>query len=101
MLLLTKVFEHITLHSAPKALKLYGIEDDEYEVGKQSMFDCIHEMRTRIMTSPKFTGERILGAILFEDTMNREINGVSTAEFLWNEKKVVSVQACYGFSSTE
>ncbi|KAL7509637.1 hypothetical protein ACHAXN_006579 [Cyclotella atomus] len=75
--------------STPKALKLYGIKDDAYEVGKVSMYDCIHKMRTRIMTSPKFNGDRILGAILFEDTMNREINGVPTAEFLWKEKNVV------------
>lgn len=75
--------------STPKALKLYGIKDDAYEVGKESMYDCIHKMRTRIMTSPKFNGDRILGAILFEDTMNREINGVPTAEFLWKEKNVV------------
>lgn len=75
--------------TAPKALRLYGIKDEEYEVGKPSMFDCIHKMRTRIMTSPKFNGDRILGAILFEDTMNRTINGVPTAEFLWKEKNVV------------
>lgn len=75
--------------STPKALKLYGIKEDEYEVGKPSMYDCIHKMRTRIITSPKFNGERIMGAILFEDTMNREINGVPTAEFLWKEKNVV------------
>lgn len=54
------------------------------------MFDCIHKMRTRIMTSPSFNGNRIMGAILFEDTMNREINGVPTTEFLWKEKNVVS-----------
>lgn len=75
--------------STPKALKLYGINEDEYEVGKPSMYDCIHKMRTRIMTSPSFNGNRIMGAILFEDTMNREINGVPTAEFLWKEKNVV------------
>ncbi len=75
--------------TAPKALRLYGIKEDEYEVGKPSMFDCIHKMRTRIITSPKFNGDRILGAILFEDTMNREINGVPTAKYLWEEKKIV------------
>lgn len=53
------------------------------------MFDCIHKMRTRIITSPKFNGDRILGAILFEDTMNRDIEGVPTAEYLWKEKKIV------------
>mmetsp|Transcript_10854 Transcript_10854/g.23218 ORF Transcript_10854/g.23218 Transcript_10854/m.23218 type:complete len:303 (+) Transcript_10854:372-1280(+) len=75
--------------STPKALTLYGIKEGEYEVGKPSMFDCIHKMRTRIITSPKFNGDRILGAILFEDTMNREIEGVPTAEYLWKEKKIV------------
>eukprot|EP00581_Thalassiosira_minuscula_P014336 CAMPEP_0183729644 /NCGR_PEP_ID=MMETSP0737-20130205/30809_1 /TAXON_ID=385413 /ORGANISM="Thalassiosira miniscula, Strain CCMP1093" /LENGTH=310 /DNA_ID=CAMNT_0025961885 /DNA_START=27 /DNA_END=959 /DNA_ORIENTATION=+ len=75
--------------STPKALKLYGIKDDEYEVGEISMFDQIHKMRTRIMTSNKFSGDRILGAILFEDTMNRDIDGVPTAEYLWKEKNVV------------
>lgn len=55
------------------------------------MFDCIHKMRTRIITSPKFNGDRILGAILFEDTMNREISGMPTAEFLWREKNVVPI----------
>lgn len=77
--------------STPKALKLYGIKDDAYEVGKPSMFDCIHQMRTRIITSPSFNGDRILGAILFEDTMNREIEGTPTAEYLWKQKGIVPI----------
>eukprot|EP01083_Nonionella_stella_P064751 169055_1 len=76
--------------STPKALRLYGIKDDEYEAGEESMYDQIHEMRTRIMTSPKFTGDRILGSILFEDTMRRNIEGIPTAEYLWKEKNIVS-----------
>ena len=75
--------------STPKALRLYGIKDDEYEAGEESMYDQIHEMRTRIMTSPKFTGDRILGSILFEDTMRRNIQGIPTAEYLWKEKNIV------------
>mmetsp|Transcript_5080 Transcript_5080/g.11250 ORF Transcript_5080/g.11250 Transcript_5080/m.11250 type:complete len:308 (-) Transcript_5080:132-1055(-) len=77
--------------STPNALYLYGIKDDEYEVGKPSMYDAVHNMRTRIMTSKSFTGDRILAAILFEDTMNREINGVPTAEYLWKEKNIVPI----------
>ncbi|KAL7453513.1 hypothetical protein ACHAWC_005179 [Mediolabrus comicus] len=77
--------------STPKALRLYGIKDDEYEVGEKSMFDCIHKMRTRIMTSPKFNGDRILGAILFEDTMNRRVDGLPTAEYLWTKKTIVPI----------
>lgn len=75
--------------STPKALRLYGIEDDAYEVGEKSMYDQIHKMRTRIVTSPKFRGDRILGAILFEDTMKRDVEGAPTAEYLWKEKGVV------------
>ena len=74
--------------STPKALKLYGIEEDTYS-GDEQMFDLVHEMRTRIITSPAFNGDRILGAILFEMTMDRQIEGRPTAEFLWNEKNVV------------
>lgn len=75
--------------STPKALRLYGIPDDAYVEGETSMFDVIHSMRTRIMTSPAFTGDRILGAILFEDTMDREVEGMPTATYLWEKKKVV------------
>lgn len=74
--------------STPKALKLYGVEESEYN-GDDEMFAKVHEMRTRIITSPAFTGERILGAILFENTMDREIAGKGTADFLWSEKQVV------------
>jgi fructose-bisphosphate aldolase class I len=74
--------------STPKALRLYGIEESEYS-GEAEMFDLIHRMRSRIITSPSFTGERILGAILFEMTMDRQIDGMGTAEYLWTQKKVV------------
>jgi fructose-bisphosphate aldolase class I len=74
--------------STPKALKLYGVEEDAYD-GDVEMFDRIHEMRTRIITSPSFTGERVLGSILFEQTMDRQIEGRDTAEYLWEVKGVV------------
>lgn len=74
--------------STPKALKLYGIEEDAYS-GDEQMFDLIHEMRSRIITSSAFNGDRVLGAILFEMTMDREIEGKGTAEYLWNVKQVV------------
>jgi fructose-bisphosphate aldolase class I len=74
--------------STPKALRLYGVEEDAYS-GDAEMFDRIHEMRTRIMTSPSFSGERVLGAILFEDTMDRQVEGRDTADYLWTVKGVV------------
>ena len=74
--------------STPKALGLYGVDESEY-AGDDEMFDRIHEMRTRIVTSPSFTGERIVGAILFENTMDREIDGVGSAAYLWEVKHVV------------
>jgi fructose-bisphosphate aldolase class I len=74
--------------STPKALKLYGIEEDAYS-GDEAMFDLIHEMRSRIMTSSSFNGDRVLGAILFEMTMDREVEGKGTAEYLWGVKQVV------------
>jgi fructose-bisphosphate aldolase class I len=74
--------------STPKALRLYGIEDSSY-AGDAEMFDLIHEMRTRIVTSPVFGGDRILGAILFEETMDREIGGKPSASYLWEDKGVV------------
>ena len=74
--------------STPKALKLYGVEESEYS-GDTEMFDRIHEMRTRIMTSKAFTGDRVLGAILFEQTMDREVEGRETADYLWGVKGVV------------
>jgi len=74
--------------STPKALGLYGVKPDAYS-GEQQMFDMIHAMRTRIVTSPAFNGDRILGAILFEQTMDREIEGRGSADYLWSVKQVV------------
>jgi fructose-bisphosphate aldolase class I len=74
--------------STPKALASYGLGDDAY-ANEDEMFDRIHEMRSRIITSPAFTGERVMGAILFEMTMDREIDGLGTAEYLWTRKRVV------------
>ena len=74
--------------STPKALRLYGINEDQYS-GEEQMYELIHKMRSRIVTSPSFTGERILGAILFEHTMDRDVEGRGTADYLWNVKKVV------------
>ncbi len=74
--------------STPKALEKYGIKPSEYE-GDDEMFRVMHEMRTRIIKSPAFTGKSIVGAILFEGTMEREIDGQGSAEYLWNEKEVV------------
>ena len=74
--------------STPKALRLYGIEESEYS-SDEEMFNLVHEMRTRIITSTPFSGERVLGAILFENTLDREIEGMSTAHFLWQKKRVI------------
>ena len=74
--------------STPNALKLYGVGEDQF-ADDAEMFDRIHEMRTRIITSPSFTGERIVGAILFEDTMDREVDGLGTGDYLWSRKQVV------------
>ncbi len=74
--------------STPKALKLYGIADDAYG-SEAEMFDLIHAMRSRIIKSPAFSGERIVGVILFEMTMDRDIDGVPTAQYLWRERGVV------------
>jgi len=74
--------------STPKALKLYGVGEDAY-ANEQEMYDRIHEMRTRIITSPSFNGDRVVGAILFENTMDREVEGRGTADYLWNVKRVV------------
>ncbi len=74
--------------STPKALKLYGIGEGEYE-GETAMFDLMHAMRSRIITSSSFGGDRVLGAILFEQTMDREVLGKGTADYLWTEKQVV------------
>ena len=74
--------------STPKALKLYGVAEDAYS-GDDEMFDLIHQMRSRIITSSSFDGARVLGAILFEQTMDREVEGRGTADYLWNVKRVV------------
>ena len=74
--------------STPKALKLYGIAENAYS-GDAQMMDLIHAMRSRIITSPSFDGKRVAGAILFEATMDRDIQGVPTAEYLWTKKQVV------------
>lgn len=74
--------------STPKALRLYGVNEDQYD-SEEEMFQLIHEMRTRIIQSKAFTSDKILGAILFERTMDNQIDGKYTAEYLWEEKKVV------------
>jgi fructose-bisphosphate aldolase class I len=74
--------------STPGALRAYGINSDAWS-NEDQMYGLVHQMRTRIITSPSFNGDRILGAILFENTMDREIQGQPTADYLWNEKKVV------------
>ncbi|MFN8032295.1 MAG: fructose bisphosphate aldolase [Mycobacterium sp.] len=76
--------------STPKALRLYGIAEDAYS-GDEQMFDLVHQMRTRIITSPSFDGDRILAAILFEMTMDRDIEGRPTADYLWNVKRIVPI----------
>ena len=76
--------------STPKALKLYGIQESEYS-GDEQMFDLVHQMRSRIITNSAFNGDRVLAAILFEGTMDRDIEGVGTAEYLWNTKNIVPV----------
>ena len=74
--------------STPKALKLYGVAETEYS-GEEQMFDMIHAMRARIIKSPAFTGDKVVGAILFEQTMDRVIDGVPTATYLWDKRGVV------------
>ena len=74
--------------STPKALKLYGVNEDAYS-NEDEMYDLIHEMRTRVMTAPAFTSDYVLGAILFEQTMDREVYGKYTSDYLWDAKGVV------------
>jgi len=74
--------------STPKALSLYGISESEYS-GDAQMFDLIHAMRTRMIKSPAFSGDRVLGAILFEGTMDRDIDGMGSAQYLWEKKQVI------------
>ncbi|WP_373126766.1 fructose bisphosphate aldolase [Dielma fastidiosa] len=76
--------------STPKALKLYGIDESQYH-NDNEMFDLVHEMRTRIMTSPAFTSEHILAAILFENTMDRKVEGEYTADYLWLKKGILPI----------
>ena len=74
--------------STPKALALYGVSEDQYST-EEEMYDLIHEMRTRIMTAPAFNSESIIGAILFEQTMDRKVEGLYTPDYLWEKKRVV------------
>jgi len=76
--------------STPKALRLYGINEDSYS-SDDEMFEIVHQMRTRIMTSPAFSSDYILGAILFKNTMNRRIEGLATSEYLWEKKGIVPI----------
>src|SRR5437762_4672394 len=76
--------------STPKALRLYGIQENTWS-SDEEMFTIVHQMRTRIITSPAFSGERIIGAILFENTMDREVEGQPTADDLWNVNRVVQL----------
>eukprot|EP00567_Pseudictyota_dubia_P004415 CAMPEP_0197435810 /NCGR_PEP_ID=MMETSP1175-20131217/3321_1 /TAXON_ID=1003142 /ORGANISM="Triceratium dubium, Strain CCMP147" /LENGTH=299 /DNA_ID=CAMNT_0042964927 /DNA_START=268 /DNA_END=1167 /DNA_ORIENTATION=- len=80
--------------STPKALKAYGVPDDKFVAGEESMYDMVHEMRTRMITSPAFSGEKVIGAILFENTMDREIEGLPTGQYLWEKKGVVPFIKC-------
>ena len=75
--------------SSPGALRLYGIPDDAYKDDQQKMFRLIHEMRVRIMTAPAFTGDKVIGAILFEGTMDGEVRGKPTSSYLWEDRRVV------------
>ena len=74
--------------STPKALRLYGVKEDAYS-SEDEMYDLIHQMRSRIIKSPAFTGDRVVGAILFEKTMDRDIDGTPTATYLWEKRGVV------------
>ena len=74
--------------SSPKALKAYGIDQDQYN-NDEEMFDLMHQMRTRMIKSPSFSGDEILGAILFQNTMDRKIDGKYTPDFLWEEKGII------------
>jgi fructose-bisphosphate aldolase class I len=76
--------------STPKALKNYGINEDAWKTDEE-MFDLVHQMRTRVIKAPAFKGDRIIAAILFENTMNRKIDGMYTADYLWEKKHVVPI----------
>ena len=86
--------------STPKALKLYGIEEDAYS-GDEQMFDLIHQMRARLISSPSFTGDKVIATILFEQTMDRSINSEDSAAFLWKQKHIVPfVKVDQGLAAT-
>ena len=76
--------------STPKALKLYGVDESTYS-NDAEMFDVVHAMRTRIMTNPSFNGKRILGAILFQNTLDRDVAGMPSSEYLWREKRILPI----------
>ena len=76
--------------STPKALKLYGVDESAYS-NDDEMFDVVHAMRTRIITDPSFGGTRILGAILFQNTLDRDVAGVPTSEYLWGERRILPI----------
>ena len=87
--------------STPKALALYGIDESGY-ANDEEMFDVVHAMRTRIITNPAFDGERILGTILFQNTLDREVNGVPTSQYLWREKRILPIlKIDYGMNDIE
>lgn len=86
--------------STPKALRLYGIPDDQYQ-GESQMFDLVHQMRERIMTSPAFTGDHIVAAILFEQTMHREVGGVPTADYLLSKNILPILKVDKGLADAE
>ncbi|KAG7338566.1 fructose-bisphosphate aldolase [Nitzschia inconspicua] len=88
--------------STPKALQQYGVPDDAYTEGEESMYEMVHQMRTRMITSPSFSGDKILGAILFEDTMDRTIEDLPTGQFLWEKKGIIPFIKCdKGLASLE
>ena len=87
--------------STPKALALYGIDESGY-ANDDEMFDIVHAMRTRIITDPAFKGDRILGTILFQNTLDREVNGVPTSQYLWREKRILPIlKIDYGMNDVE
>ena len=86
--------------STPKALAAYGISEDQYST-EEEMFDLVHEMRTRIITSPSFTSEKVLGAILFEQTMDRDIEGKETPTYLWDKGVIPFVKIDKGLADLE
>lgn len=87
--------------STPKALALYGIDESGY-ANDEEMFDVVHAMRTRIITDPAFNGKRILGTILFQNTLDRQVNGVPTSQYLWREKRILPIlKIDYGMNDVE